>query len=573
MTTYKLISDLAAANAVSATDQVEANQGGTSRALTVGQILGLASGAPGDTTNVKHYGATGDGVTNDVAAFVAAMSASKVVYVPPGRYNLGNTTLLPTTGSKMYGVPGSSVLARSGNDASSYTRAYFDIIDVQDVTLDGLVFDFTAVTSREFGFIVRSSTLGLTQRVYVRNCTFKNTPNFIERFVQGVRIEDNYFLGGGASGASSGVGIGGQIVAGVGTNTDGVSRDITITNNYFENMRTEAVDVNWNVWDVNISNNMMVNCDLQTGTGEFIDIGGSTDGTNICRHIIVTGNNIIITSTTASSTGIRIKQWTTDVTVTGNTIRSASGGSASAGITVNVSASDVAITGNAIEGFQAGIALTTPGNRISITGNSVRGSLSGITATGCSDLDISGNMITATTTVGTLRGIFLTTCTGFVIADNRVSGFGIDGISTDAGSSQGTISGNFSSGNTLDGIHVFGPSVNVTGNTAYLNGRIGLNLAGAAHLTLVGNTAYNNSQITANQYGISLAAGCDFALIEGNKSYDTQGVGATQNGISFGACDRVKYNNNICWPVKTTAQTGTGSLTNSSVGAAGNIVA
>jgi Pectate lyase superfamily protein/Right handed beta helix region len=571
MTVYKTIPELAPSDAAIGADQVEIWRSGTSRSLTVGQLVSLAT--YGGPINVKQYGAVGDGVTNDNAAFAAAIAAGSPIYVPPGTYNLGSTALRPKTGTKIYGVPGLSILKRTGNDASSYLQAYFDIIDVQDVTLDGLVFDFTANTSREYGFIVRSTTLGLTQRIAIRNCTFKNTPNFIERFVQGVRIEDNYFLGGGINGASSGVGIGGQIVAGAGVNSDGVSRDITIANNYFENMRTEAVDVNWNVWDVVICNNMMINCDLTTGTGEYIDIGGSTDGTNICRHIIVSGNNIIVTNAALASTGIRIKQWTTDVTVTGNTIRSASGGSASAAITTNVSASDVTITGNAIEGFQAGIAATSPGSRVTITGNSIRGSLSGITATGCTDLNISGNTIAVATPTGTARGIFLTSCTGFVIADNRVFGFGIDGISTDAGSSPGTISGNFSSGNVTDGIHVFGPNIAITGNTAYLNGRIGINLAGAQHLTLVGNSSYNNSQITANQYGINVAAGCDFAMVEGNKSYDTQGVGATQNGIAFGACDRVKYNNNICWPVKTTAQAGTGSLTNSSVGTAGNIVA
>jgi polygalacturonase len=38
--------------------------------------------------NVMDFGAVGDGVTDDTAAFVAAQVASKDIYAPPGTYVL-----------------------------------------------------------------------------------------------------------------------------------------------------------------------------------------------------------------------------------------------------------------------------------------------------------------------------------------------------------------------------------------------------------------------------------------------------------------------------------------------------
>lgn len=46
--------------------------------------------------NVKDHGAKGDGVTDDTAAFAAALAAGDEVLVPPGQYILGSTVTVPT---------------------------------------------------------------------------------------------------------------------------------------------------------------------------------------------------------------------------------------------------------------------------------------------------------------------------------------------------------------------------------------------------------------------------------------------------------------------------------------------
>lgn len=53
--------------------------------------------------NVKTYGALGDGVTNDTAAFNAAFASSLPVYVPPGTYLLNALTAITNASPLMYG--------------------------------------------------------------------------------------------------------------------------------------------------------------------------------------------------------------------------------------------------------------------------------------------------------------------------------------------------------------------------------------------------------------------------------------------------------------------------------------
>jgi polygalacturonase len=47
----------------------------------------------GDPANVLDYGAIGDGVTDDTAAFIAALSDASVVFVPSGNYRVENLSV------------------------------------------------------------------------------------------------------------------------------------------------------------------------------------------------------------------------------------------------------------------------------------------------------------------------------------------------------------------------------------------------------------------------------------------------------------------------------------------------
>ena len=59
----------------------------------VAAVLDAVDNVEAQTVTVRQFGATGNGVTNDTAAFQAAINASKDVYVPPGTYVISSLTI------------------------------------------------------------------------------------------------------------------------------------------------------------------------------------------------------------------------------------------------------------------------------------------------------------------------------------------------------------------------------------------------------------------------------------------------------------------------------------------------
>ena len=72
--------------------------------------------------DVINYGATGDGTTDDSAAFTAALATGKAVYVPAGTYAINSVTL--TSGDVIIGASRADVLLKvNANDAGAFTWA------------------------------------------------------------------------------------------------------------------------------------------------------------------------------------------------------------------------------------------------------------------------------------------------------------------------------------------------------------------------------------------------------------------------------------------------------------------
>ncbi len=521
-----------------------------------------------DMISVKEFGAVGNGITDDSAAMILAIASGLSIFVPAGIYPISPATILtPGTGQYIYGLPGLSIIRKTMVAGVSYAAPFFDIDDVQDVTIDGITFDEIAdnTTARQFGFTLRATTLGDTMRVRICNCTFNNCPNFIERYVDTVWVHDNAFIGGGLQGGQNGVSTGGVIGA---TTTNGVVQNINISNNYFTELREEAIDINWNTWNVVINGNICVDCNLTGGViNEAIDIGGG-DVANFCKNISVTNNVIQFTDPAALTSGIRVKLYSDNVVVSGNVIECLNVTGTGDGIHLKDILTNITVTNNSIKGFPYGIVGTftvTPAKGFVIADNVVTGAgIDGIQTSGASsNWVISGNTIKTAVAATPQQGIELINVADFAVTGNRIEGFLVDGIQVAATSSDGSITGNEISG-CNDGIRVLGPRVTVTGNTARNCQRNGFGFT-AQHLTVVGNQAYNNSLAGASSYGFQFNAACDYAVIGGNKSYDTQGV-PTQNGFNFGgASDRVRFDNNTAYPVKTTAVNNAGVLTNSCI--------
>jgi hypothetical protein len=71
-----------------------------------------------ETVSVKDFGAVGDGVTDDAAAFAAAIAAAKNVYVPAGTYEIGSNISI-TTPVRIYGDgPAATVIERNYSPTS-----------------------------------------------------------------------------------------------------------------------------------------------------------------------------------------------------------------------------------------------------------------------------------------------------------------------------------------------------------------------------------------------------------------------------------------------------------------------
>ncbi|WP_371763380.1 glycosyl hydrolase family 28-related protein [Massilia sp.] len=90
--------------------------------------------------NVKWFGAKGDGISDDTAAFEAALSTLKRMYVPAGSYNISRTLVIPHDGSIVgdgmtQSIINSNVIGGSLFTIESPNGAYNSTI--QDLQLNG----------------------------------------------------------------------------------------------------------------------------------------------------------------------------------------------------------------------------------------------------------------------------------------------------------------------------------------------------------------------------------------------------------------------------------------------------
>lgn len=138
----------------------------------------MIEGAP---ANVLDFGAVGDGVADDTAAFLAAMTASSNVYVPEGTYcvDAGNSTgclITSGTGYNVFGDGEKSIIKRfSYNPASSNfnfdsgsASAFIDDVKFSNLKFLGDV--ATLGHNETYGHMLRMSGV---RRVVIEKCYFE----------------------------------------------------------------------------------------------------------------------------------------------------------------------------------------------------------------------------------------------------------------------------------------------------------------------------------------------------------------------------------------------------------------
>lgn len=152
--TTKTYKDLAAGTTLALTDLIPAGNPSTGllKKLTVAN-LGLAG-------NVRHYGALGDGTTDDSTAIADCLAANGIAYFPPGNYRVPATIPL-SAGQSLLGVGSKSRILCNLNSAA-FTLA-------GDNLVDSLKFETTASGGTSTIFLSVNNTF----RQQITNCFFK----------------------------------------------------------------------------------------------------------------------------------------------------------------------------------------------------------------------------------------------------------------------------------------------------------------------------------------------------------------------------------------------------------------
>lgn len=512
--------------------------------------------------NVKDYGATGDGFTNDTTAIqnaiTAATTSGGTVFFPPGTYI---TTGITITGKNDFTIAGSgpaSIVKITANNTNNVIRisssARFSVLDL---TLD---------CNRA------NNTLGVDEDLQC-GIHIVSSNTFLLR---GLRLLNSHM-----SGIRTGL-----------FNTDaGGCTDGAITNCYV-NLGTTA-DQGIGIW--NSQRISVTNCVVQQGGWGGIVLTRSDNCTvtgNVCYN-----NNYVISGGGGHGIALEGARWST---VTGNVCY----GNEVNGIHLEVDPQTSAryvegctVTGNILHtnvhgiflgktisntitnnvvynNTQAGIVLsedttrcTLEGNicknndeqgiwvkasRCQIQNNEVEGnSLQGIVVQLVSHVAVAGNLCMDNTQGGIdIKGVTDVTVTNNALTNNAQ---GIIIQSDGATKSQRvTISGNTCNSNNNEGLILLSAvGVSITANSLTNNTGGGLDFRGVQYSAVSGNTVSNNGTSSAHNFGIQIKDnGSDYSRFNtftGNNSSNIQGNTTQTRGIEeIGNSDKNIYTSNIC---------------------------
>ena len=129
-----------------------------------GAVVRSAQSKMRDVVSVKDFGAVGDGVTDDSAAFVAALAASNSVYIPNGIYRAKNVTI--GTHQSVFG--NGSIIKAAPSATSIFTLTGFKPY-LADCYLDDSDSNITPSLGVNGGVVVVDATYPT-----VNNCQFVN---------------------------------------------------------------------------------------------------------------------------------------------------------------------------------------------------------------------------------------------------------------------------------------------------------------------------------------------------------------------------------------------------------------
>ncbi|WP_295675770.1 glycosyl hydrolase family 28-related protein, partial [uncultured Mucilaginibacter sp.] len=143
-----------------------------------------------DTVNVKTFGARGDNIQNDSAAFqkaiIYASGSRKVLLVPKGIYKISNLVVYPNV--KIVGVNGGSVLVLT--DGTQNNRQCLSLTDIsKNILIRNIAFDANGKNNTGKNIFCIKSTLsanGSINNLVIQNCSFTGSKNYGSVFLIGM---------------------------------------------------------------------------------------------------------------------------------------------------------------------------------------------------------------------------------------------------------------------------------------------------------------------------------------------------------------------------------------------------
>jgi len=195
-------------------DQDNTSEGGNGTASSPGTV-------PAGAVDVRTFGATGDGVTDDAPAIRKALESATAVHVPAGTYLLGSYFSPRFTeidadfvfrlraGQKITAAPGAVFKMADGvipGSSAAWGGNVFLADRTSDITISGLTLDLNGAHNLvPAGRTITGYGLYLygAQRVTVEGVTMRDTPGQNYVVTQGggsdIRIADSTFRNGGTS--------------------------------------------------------------------------------------------------------------------------------------------------------------------------------------------------------------------------------------------------------------------------------------------------------------------------------------------------------------------------------------
>jgi pectate lyase-like protein len=392
-------------------------------------VVDLLTLIRGQATNVKDYGAAGNGVADDTSEIQAAITASPstggTVYFPPGTYRLSSALVLKSNLVLMGAGPTMSVL--QGNGAITILTKFVssDGATITDLTIQGLGFDLNGYNATNFSYGIAINTTTVRRIRIIGNRFFDSAypgdANVLQREwilvlpAEDVWIENNdlshggrIHFGGGTGGAVTrnvwvtnnkidfvnDNGITFPMNGSVAIPTGAITEKVFITGNSIKNPMASGIffgvdgqqddDPTIILRDIHISDNTIWLDGVDSDDGVVGIRGTLPAGTSSAENILIESNIVrVADALTTTPYGIQISQATSTnvmgraITIRGNHVV----GPATAGyigISIVATVGDLLLEQNTIVGMDTGIQIQGSAagavwSRLAVKGNRMIG--------------------------------------------------------------------------------------------------------------------------------------------------------------------------------------------------------